>query len=95
MAPPRPPRSECERHVCGPPVIRLTELRLEEPEISRVTGGVPGCGDRLIDQRRLDVINGAPAPAHAPDHGGQHREAFLAVIRIPRGRGRIDHRETD
>ena len=58
------------------------EVLPHRPEVGRVAGLVPGRRDGFGDQRRLDVVDPAPAPCHAPDHAGQHGEAFLAVVAV-------------
>ena len=68
-------------------------MALHRAEIGGVAGLVPGRGDRLVDQRRLDVVDPAPAPAHAPDDAGQHGEAFLAVVAVVVGGLPVDHGE--
>ena len=68
-------------------------MALHRAEIGAVAGLVPGRGDRLVDQRRLDVVDPAPAPAHAADDAGQHGEALLAVVAVVIGGLPVDHGE--
>ena len=91
--PARAPGAERDGHVGGAPVLARFEMLAHGAEIGRVAGLVPGPRDGLVDERRLDVVDGAPAPAHPPDDAREHREALLAVVAVMgRGPG-VDHRE--
>ena len=45
------------------------------------------------NERRLDVVDPAPAPRHPPDDAGQHGEALLAVVAVMVGGPGVDHGE--
>ena len=93
MAPPGTPGAQRGRHVGGAPVGAGFEVLADSAEIGLVAGLVPGGRDRFGNERRLDVVDPAPAPGHAPDDAGQHREAFLAVVAVMVRRLRVDHGE--
>ena len=90
---PRPPRPEGQGHVRCPPVARRLQPALHGPKVGAVATLLPSGRDGLVDQRRLDVVDAPAPPAHAPDHGGQHGEAFLTVVAVPGRRFRVDHGE--
>ena len=89
----RAPGPDCRRHVLRAAIVALRQMALHRAEIGAVAGLVPGRGDRLVDQRRLDVVDPAPAPAHAADDAGQHGEALLAVVAVAVGGLPVDHGE--
>ena len=84
---------QCRRHVLGAAVVARVETVPDRAEIGGVALAVPGRRDGLVDQRRLDVVDPAPAPAHASDDARQHGETLLAVVAVVTGGLRVDHGE--
>ena len=66
---------------------------LHRAEIGVVAGLVPGRRDGLGDQRRLDVVDGAPPPGHPADDAGEHGETLFPVVAVMLGRAGVDHGE--
>ena len=87
------PGPEGGRHVRGAAVVALREMVPHRAEIGPVAALVPCGGDGFGDQRRLDVVDRAPAPSHPPDDAGQHGEALFPVVAVVGGRPGVDHGE--
>ena len=87
------PGPEREPHVDGSRVAVGLQQALHVPEVRVVARFLPGIGDGLVNERRLDVVHRASPAAHPPDHAREHRETLFPVIAVDlRGR-RVDHGE--
>ena len=87
------PGTQCGRHVLRPAVVAGVEMPAHRAEIGAVALAVPGRRDGFGDQRRLDVVDRPPAPAHAPDDAREHGEALFPVIAVMPGGAGVDHGE--
>ena len=63
------------------------------PEVRVVARFLPGFGDGLVNERRLDVVHRASPAAHPPDHAREHRETLFPVIAVDLRDRRVDHGE--